>query len=175
MVYLMNIRPHRCIRIDWGLFLMALTTLAACSPSPPAALPDFPQQLVSKLIDAPTGQAADLILKEPGVRSIPGALRRFEWPPGSALEEIIIFSSVRSDRVETVILKYRAKLPPERRQALLGPLGLPPELSGAQNAQTHWKGRTLRALGADKNGRLTLTLEGPVSAASPQSNAPTGR
>jgi len=143
--------------------MLALVLGAACAPTPPPppAQP-FPAELVRQLLDAPPDRAmATIAARYPEVSMTDGPLRRAFIDGDPWIEEIVLFTNIRSGRVDTVILKYPAALPePDKRKVLeaTGLDGLADEARGQEVVERPWRGLTLRTRWADKQGRMSVTV-----------------
>lgn len=135
--------------------------LVACPTAPTAPEPRFPAGFVDAVLDKePDVAAAEVRRTWPASREVPGGFQRFAVDGSEVLEEVILFRSVRTGRVDSVILKYRADLGPRDRVAILTQAGHPQLANVDEIREVPWRrGMTLRLTPSDRFGRLTLTVE----------------
>jgi hypothetical protein len=144
-----------------GLVALCSLLVAGCPTSSPPAEARFPGELILALLDKDVEAASDtLVARYPGSTPIAGSFLRYEIAGSEVLDEVIMFRDVRSDRVNSVILKYRGDLTANDRRAVFTQSGHA-ELAGETRVrEVEWgAGLTLRATPADRFGRLTLTVE----------------
>ena len=140
------------------IFIIALT---GCPSEPPALEPRFPGKLVFELLDKEVETSSELLLgRYPNASRVAGSFRRYQVPDSEVLDEIVMFRNVRSGRVDSVILKYRADLTARDRQAVFDQAGHPEMADAIEVREVEWdRGLTFRVTPADRFGRLTLTVE----------------
>lgn len=131
----------------------------------PPQPPPWPSQTIRAALDRTPAEATALIERAwPGSDVTDTALHRIRIEGDCCLDEWVLFADVRSGRVNAVVLKYRADLAPQRRAEVLALTGVP-ELASRLEADPvvtdTWEGLRLRARRADRQGRLTLTVEAP--------------
>lgn len=164
---------HHDLRVAATL-LLALTIVSAwplSSCRQPTASPTggsvaWPASLIEDLIDAPSGEVMPRLRGHtPDAAPLPGSLHRVRMTGDDWIDEVIIFSNLRSDRVDAIVLKYHATLDATSRADVLTEAGLAADLARIEQGEvvtTPWgrrRGLTLRARAADKQGRMTLTVE----------------
>ena len=146
-------------------FLALLAIVHGCQcDTERVAEPRFPAALVADLLDA-TPQAADLALREqlPGSVRVAGSFMRYTIVDNEVLDEITLFRSIRSGRVDSVIVKYKADLTPKDRKLVLKQAGHPdldPDSTSDEVVELpHGPNLVIRVRRADRFGRLTITIE----------------
>lgn len=161
-----NIR--RFATLTMALTFVSAWHMSACQPTaaPPRDHAAWPAALIEDLMDAPKGEVMPRLQERtPDAHLLPGSLHRVRMTGDDWIDEIIVFFNLRSDRVDSVVLKYRAALDATSRAEALTQAGLltrTSEIERGEVVTTPWGDRralTLRARGADKQGRLTLTVE----------------
>ncbi len=143
------------------LVIVSAAVLSGCPSAPTAPEPRFPAQFVDTVLDAEPAQAAASVAATwPGAAEVPGAFQRFDIDASEILEEVILFRNVRTGRVDSVILKYKADLGPQDRRAVFAAVAHP-EFEGVDEVrEVPWRrGMRLRMTPSDRFGRLTLTVE----------------
>ncbi len=166
-----NHRPHRVSPLYRSVFLGILGVLSfsttGCERFFPTAQSEarFPQELISELLDAdPEKASATLETKFPGSERSHGAFARYQIHGSEVLDEIILFQDVRSNRINSVVLKYKPSLSQPDTAEVFRESKHPDILTRLQTEEVvevdHQHSLTLRARKADRFGRLTLTVEG---------------
>ncbi len=163
------------------ILLLLLLALAAGCQRPPATIEaPCPEALVGKLLDAAPKDALAAIQDTfPGSEVASTSFVRVKIAQSRWIDEVVLFSNLHSGRVDAVILKYKPTLEPaERRRAIeaCGEAAVAEALaSGQPSATGRWRGLTLRATAADRQGRLTLTFEPPPAPEAAPLTAPPRR
>jgi hypothetical protein len=146
------------------LFLLGCAVLlGACEAPREDREPRYPWPMVRQLLDAEPEEAREALLQYfPGSERVEGSFARYQLMRSEVLDEAILFRDVRSGRVNTVILKYKADLTPADRALALedfnGP-GLIRQMDVSPVVEAIDGPIRLRARAEDKQGRLTLTVE----------------
>ncbi len=145
---------------------------AACGRASPPPEPRFPWELVRGMLDAAPEEAQGRLLERfPDSRREEGSFSRYQVLGSEVLDEVTLFRDIRSGRVNAVIVKYKADLSPQDRGAALEELGVPTlarRLEGEEVVEAPLGPLQVRARGADRFGRLTITVEAaPEPAAAP--------
>ena len=170
MCFPVKIRRTKTIGLGGLLFVLGFVLSAqACDTRRDLADPPFPKTVIREALDARPIDARQAIERHyPGSRALPGALGRIQVEGSDTLEEVILFTDVRSGRVNTVILKFKPGLSSRETGSVLehASPGLRKKLEEEPVVvvQGPFSGTRLRARRSDKQGRLTLTVE-PVDEA----------
>lgn len=174
---------HHDLRVATTL-LLALTIASAwplTSCKQPTASPTtrasaaWPTSLIDDLIDAPRDEVTPRLRRRaPDAALLPGSLHRVRMTGDDWIDEVTLFFNLRSDRVDAIVLKYHATLDATSRADVLTEAGLAAHLARIEQGEvvtTPWerrRGLTLRARAADKQGRMTLTVEATKITSPPQ-------
>ena len=150
----------------WGLMLaggLLLATALACECGQDVSDAPFPRPMAEALLDQPSSEAPAIIASYyPGSRARSGALDIHTISGSSWLDEVILFSDVRSGRINSVVLKYAPSLTQEQRATIYADVGVPQlaeRLESRDVVEEAVGPRTLRVRRADKQGKLTITVE----------------
>ena len=145
-----------------SVLLLALNTSACDAQRGPTD--DFPTEVVREALDAERDEAiANITRRYPGSQAIPGSLSRVHIEGSRSLEEFIFFTNLRSGRIDTVVIKYAPDLSLNARREILNSAS--PGLAGrlgpddVLTLEGPIEGTALRVRAADRQGRLTLTVE----------------
>ncbi|MEO1266662.1 MAG: hypothetical protein AAFX99_01100 [Myxococcota bacterium] len=159
--------------VRWNLIMLALgsTLIVACDgpQTPKETEPAFPHRAVQATLDQPLDKAVRrLVAMYPGARRLPGPLVRVALPEGGALQELMLFQNVRSARVDTVVVKFAARLTEEERRHVLQTTDVSgiATIAAGDVQEVHRHGHTWRARWGDKQNQLTITVE--TAALSPE-------
>lgn len=149
-------------RVLW-VCLVCASCWWGCQQSQAPEEPRYPWPMVRQMLDAEPAAAQEALFQVfPDSLRQEGSFARYQVTRSEVLDEVIFFRDVRSGRVNTVILKYKADLTPrDRAQALelFGGAGLAQRLEEEPAVELAQGPLRLRARAEDRLGRLTLTVE----------------
>ncbi len=152
--------------MKWMLCLVmcvACLGLACEKAQAPQVEARFPWSEVRASLDQAPKQAEEVWTSRfPGSRREEGSFARFGLVGSEILEEVTLFQDVRSGRVNTVIVKYKADLGVRDRAQVLKELGaeaITQKLDSQEVTELVQGPLLLRARRQDRFGRLTITVE----------------
>jgi predicted deacylase len=151
-------------RISVGVyFFLVAGWLCGCGRAAAPAEERFPWVFVREALDAAPEEAEGALLRRwPESQRQEGSFARYQVAGSEVLDEVTFFRDLHSGRVNAVIVKYKAGLPRGDQAAALEALEAPSlavVLGSEAVAEAPRGPLLLRARGADREGRLTITVE----------------